>query len=67
MQEDKKNKQLNNKLRRITDEEKKEIWWANQCSELKRLDRQGQSDLLYAKGNELTNTKISTQKEQNRK
>ena len=54
-------KQLNNELRRITDEAK-EIWWANQCSKLESLDRQGRSDLMYAKVNELTKTKISTSK-----
>ena len=50
-------KQLNNELRRITDEVK-EIWWANQCGQLESLDRQGRSDLMYAKVNELTKTKI---------
>ena len=55
------NKQLNNESRRITDEAK-EIWWANQCSELESLDRQGRSDLIYAKVNELTKSKISTSK-----
>ena len=54
-------KQLNNELRRITDEAK-EIRWANQCSELESLDRQGRSDLMYAKVNELTKTKILTSK-----
>ena len=54
-------KQINNELRRITDEAK-EIWWANQCSELESLDRQGRSDLMYAKVNELTKTKIPTSK-----
>ena len=52
-------RQLNNELRRITDEAK-EIWWANQCSKLESLDRQGRSDLMYAKVNELTKSKIST-------
>ena len=54
-------KQLNNKLRRITDEAK-EIWWANQCSDLESLNRQGRSNLMYAKVNELTKSKISTSK-----
>ena len=59
-------KQLNNELRRITDKAK-EIWWANQCSDLENLDRQGRSDLMYAKVNELTKSKISTSKSSNLK
>ena len=54
-------KQLNNELRRITDKAK-EIWWANQCSELESLDRHGRSGLMCAKVNELTKSKISTSK-----
>ena len=48
----KKYRQLNNELRRETDKAREE-WWKLECDELEELDKNGRSDLLYAKVRQL--------------
>jgi exonuclease III len=54
----KKYKQLNNELRRET-EEAREIWWENECEQLEELEKKGRSDLMYAKVRKLTSNNRS--------
>ena len=49
----KKYKALNNELRRIT-ERAFEVWWETECESLEWMEKQGRTDLMYARIKELT-------------
>lgn len=51
--------ELNNELRRST-EQAKEDWWNKQCEDLEELDKKGRSDLMYTKVKEITINSKST-------
>src|SRR6218665_1304361 len=48
----KKHRELNNQLRRETDNAR-EDWWRVQCEELEEMDKRGRSDLMYARSKEV--------------